>query len=157
MSPMVFFKKAVPANAEQLTQIAVRCFAEDVQKYGEGPVGHDQPDQHVLFMQKAHYYTILLDDQIVGGFCLLPVDHEHLELGIIYVDPDKQNLRIGSQTMQFMEAAYPHIKKWTLDTGYEAERNQYFYEKCGYKKVGETAPNAANGFYKFRYEKRIPK
>lgn len=155
MYPIVFFKKAVPADAEQLTQIAIRSFAEEVQKYGEGPAGHDMPEQHVMYMQSSHYYTILVDDAIVGGFCLIPVDSDHLELGIIYVDPERQNMRIGSQTMQFIEAAYPHIKKWTLDTGYEALRNQHFYEKCGFKKVGASEPNKTNGFYKIKYEKRV--
>jgi ribosomal protein S18 acetylase RimI-like enzyme len=39
--------------------------------------------------------------------------------------------------MNFIEAEYPNVKKWTLCTPYKNLRNQHFYEKFGYEKVGE--------------------
>lgn len=45
---------------------------------------------------------------------------------------------------------------WRLHTPYKNYRNHHFYEKMGYKKIGETVPKVDKvGFYLFEYEKRI--
>jgi len=45
------------------------------------------------------------------------------------------------------------VKKWSLDTPYLSYRNHHFYEKMGYKKVGETQLEKGSKFRLFEYEK----
>ncbi|MET3287453.1 UNVERIFIED_CONTAM: GNAT superfamily N-acetyltransferase [Brevibacillus sp. OAP136] len=149
------FTRAEPDDAATLTEVAIRSFADEVAQYGRGPDGHDQIEQHLSFMQQALYYKICSADQIIGGFCLIELAADHLELGIIFLDPDVQNKRVGSRAMRFMEQMYPQVKTWTLDTGFESFRNQRFYEKCGYVQVGRTDADPETGFYKVLYQKMI--
>ncbi|WP_246009398.1 hypothetical protein [Brevibacillus fluminis] len=76
------FTRAEPDDAATLTEVAIRSFADQVAQYGRGPDGHDQVEQHLSFMQQALYYKICSDDQIIGGFCLIELAADHLELGI---------------------------------------------------------------------------
>jgi len=52
--------------------------------------------------------------------------------------------------MRLMEEMHPQIKRWILGTPYYSVRNQYLYEKAGYKKTGQSE----DGFL-FFYEKLI--
>ncbi|ARU62657.1 GNAT family N-acetyltransferase [Tumebacillus avium] len=151
---MITFEKARPQDADRLAEVAKRAFAEDVAKYGFGPPGHDSAEEHRMFMSHAHYYKILEDGQIIGGFCLIQESPSCLELGIIYVDPSLQSKGIGSQAMTFMHEEFPHITHWKLDTGFEAYRNHHFYQKAGYTIVGKTEPDAT-GYHKIVFEKLL--
>ena len=59
-----------------------------------------------------------------------------MHLDLIYIDPAYHNLGIGTQAIQFLERTHP-AERWTLHTPIWAVRNQHFYEKFGYVKVGE--------------------
>ncbi len=104
-------------------------------------------------LQKIHgdeYYKILADGQIVGGIVLYDFGDGHLHLDLLYIDPAIHNQGIGTQAMTFIERTYT-ATKWTLDTPAYATRNQHFYEKFGYVKIGEnTEPD---GVILFAYEK----
>ncbi|WP_139492140.1 GNAT family N-acetyltransferase [Brevibacillus dissolubilis] len=149
---MVICEKALPQDAEELTAICVRAFAQDLLEFGHIPPGSDSAEEHVRFMQGGEYYKITKNGALVGGFCLIPMGEAHMELGIIYVDPDYHGQGIGGAAMSFMDQAFPDVKVWTLDTGHGNVRNQYFYEKWGYQRVGESEP-LADGYYKVLYRR----
>nr|MCU0480744.1 GNAT family N-acetyltransferase [Anaerolineae bacterium] len=69
-----------------------------------------------------------------------------------HIDPPYHGKGIGTLAMQFIETMHP-ATKWSLDTPIYATRNQHFYEKLGYIKVGETIE--AGGLVLFSYEKVI--
>jgi GNAT superfamily N-acetyltransferase len=71
---------------------------------------------------------------------------------VIFLAPDYQGRGIGSQALRFLAAAYPLARRWTLDTPVYALRNQHFYEKFGYVKVGQTSDGDTP---LIAYEKRI--
>ena len=72
------------------------------------------------------------------------------DLDVIYVTPEQHGRGIGTRAMRFVEGAH-RATRWTLDTPSWAVRNQHFYEKLGYAKVGETVyPDITL----FAYEKR---
>jgi hypothetical protein len=58
--------------------------------------------------------------------------------------------------MKFLFEEFAGAEKWTLETPYLSFRNHHFYEKLGYKKVGETQPEP-DGFHLFLYEKETGK
>jgi len=158
---MVRFQKARPEDAEILTEVQVRTFDNDARRFAVpsavrgGPPGYDSVAWQLQMMKEGIYYKILAGDQIIGGFILFDMKHRHFNLGRIFVDPDWQNQGIGTQAIEFMEKAFPYVKKWSLDTPAWAHRNQHFYEKMGYVRVGEDG-SAGIDECLVLYEKRAP-
>lgn len=75
-------------------------------------------------------------------------------LGGIYIEKASQNKGIGAKAISFIEGEFSQAKRWRLHTPYKNYRNHHFYEKMGYRKIGETTPKEdKGGFYLFEYEK----
>lgn len=154
---MIQVEKALPRDAEALADISLRAFHHDV-NYGAdgegGPPGYDSPEWQKKMMRiAAAYCKILLDGRIVGGFLLFHQGPSHIELGRIFIDPGVQNQGIGAEACTTMHKLFPEAKHWTLGTPQWNKRNHHFYEKMGYKKVGETPEG--DGPAEFLYEKIV--
>ena len=155
---MVGFEKANFKDAQELVSIQVRTFDDDARKFNKtekgGPPGYDSVDWQIEMMKNALYYKILNEGKIIGGIIVFLIDKGHYELGRIYIDPAFQNRGIGFKAMSFLESNFKDATKWTLGTPEWAIRNHYFYEKAGFKKVGEEGP-LPEGLMEIRYEKVI--
>ncbi|MBI5351478.1 MAG: GNAT family N-acetyltransferase [Chloroflexi bacterium] len=144
-----------PANkndAELLTAIQVEAFSEQVKKYNFAPPGYDSIDFQIKSMKRYFYYKILHEDEIVGGIIVNRIAKNTCYILRIFIKRQRQNSGTGTQAMQLLENEFPKIRKWQLDTPYLSFQNHHFYEKLGYRKIGETKPES-NGFYCFLYEK----
>ena len=155
---MIRLVKATAADAEALMQICVQAFAEDIEQWG-GPIGIDQVEAHLDWMQKYLYYKVLVEEKTVGGMLVDPQDHEHYVLCAMFIAPESQNQGIGTQAVSLLEEAHPTARKWSLSAVYSSRQSQHFYEKLGYEKVGETKPGdhpeiPDERFHLFLYEKR---
>lgn len=149
------FQRATPADAETLVGVQVAAFHDDTRLYGVelgGPPGYDSVEVMLGKIREDECYKILYDGQIVGVIILFGRGEGHFHLDVIAIHPDYHNRGIGAQAMQFIEQAYP-AKLWTLDTPLYALRNQHFYEKCGYARVGESTE--PDGLILIAYEKRV--
>lgn len=151
----IAFERATSADAETLVKIQVASFHDDARLYPGveigGPPGYDSVENALAKMREHDYYKIVLDGQIVGGIVVYDEGQGHYHLDLIYIHPDQHNLGIGSRAMQFLEKTYP-AKKWTLDTPLYAVRNQHFYEKFGFVKVGQED---VDGFILIAYERLV--
>ena len=136
----VTFERAAPDDAEALVKAQIAAFHYDEVLYpgvGEsGPPGYDSVDLALKRMQQDEFYKIVVDGQIVGGMILFSKGEGHWHLDLLNIVPEYHNRGIGTRAMQFIEQTYA-ATKWTLDTPTYATRNQHFYEKLGYVKVGE--------------------
>jgi len=155
---MVRIERTSAEDAEKLRQIGIQAFAEDTERYGASPAGIDLIENHREWIEKYHYYKIIIGDEIIGGMIVMPGD-ECYHLGALFITPALQNQGIGTQAIRFIEEAYPTTKKWALCTPYLNYRIHRFYEKLGYEKVGQTKPGdhpeiSDRGFYLLLYEKR---
>jgi ribosomal protein S18 acetylase RimI-like enzyme len=154
----ITFEPPTPDDAQSLTEAQVRAFHHDSVLYPEvelgGPPGYDSVEQTLADMSKYLCHKILYDGQIVGGIVVFDRGEGHYHLDRIYIDPAYQNHGIGTQAMRFIEATYP-ARRWTLDTPTWAVRNQHFYEKFGYVKVGEREEEGGN-IILIMYEKVVP-
>lgn len=152
----ILFERALPADAEILVKVQISAFHYDALIYPGveigGPPGYDSVDSALRKMQEADYYKIIADGQIIGGIVVFDLGESHFHLDLLYIDPDYHNRGVGTQAMQFIEQTYP-ARKWTLDTPAYAIRNQHFYEKFGYVKVGESTES--DNITLFGYEKRL--
>jgi GNAT superfamily N-acetyltransferase len=110
-------------------------------------------------MTQSPYYAIWDQERIVGGVLAVDEGAGHYYLKRIFVDPDVQNRGAASAALAFIEKALP-ARRWTLHTPYRSYSNQRFYEKRGYRKIGELHPddveNVTDDFLLFHYEKIMP-
>jgi GNAT superfamily N-acetyltransferase len=152
------FERATPVDAEALLQAQIRAFHDDARLYPGvelgGPPGYDSLETVLKKMQQEEYFTVRYDGQIVGGIVVEVKGEGHCHLDILFVDPDYHNLGIGSQAMQFLYKTYD-ATKWTLDTPLYAVRNQHFYEKFGFVKVGQWDEEGAEGITLIAYEMNL--
>jgi GNAT superfamily N-acetyltransferase len=157
---MIRFEIATRDDAKALTEVSTRTFDDDSRQHGlgprGGPPGYDSVEWQIKIIGFGRYYKILADEMIIGGLIAFPMGKAHYELGRIFIAPEFQNQGIGAQAIRFIEQRYPAAKKWSLDTPGWALRNQHFYEKMGYVKVGETSPEKdGEGFSSILYQKNV--
>jgi ribosomal protein S18 acetylase RimI-like enzyme len=144
------------ADAEALVAVQIAAFHHDSVLYPQveigGPTGYDSLEHTRAAIEKDDCYTICYDGQIVGVMVVFDKGNGHVHLDLIAIDPAYHNRGIGTQAIHFLEQTYP-ATLWTLDTPEWAIRNQHFYEKLGFVKVGQTVlPDITL----FAYEKRLP-
>jgi GNAT superfamily N-acetyltransferase len=150
----VSFERAAVADAEALVAVQVAAFHSDALAYPAveigGPPGYDSVEDAIRKITRDAYYKIVSDGRIIGGIVVFDRGGGHCHLDVIYLDPGHHGRGIGTRAMRFIERAH-RATGWTLDTPSWAVRNQHYYEKLGYAKVGETVyPDITL----FAYEKR---
>jgi GNAT superfamily N-acetyltransferase len=151
-------ERATSDDAPALTAAAIAAFHDDARLYGVplgGPPGYDSVEHMLRLVNHAEVYTYKITHvgQIVGGITVCDMGDGHFHLDMLFVQPVYHNRGIGTRALQFIEAAYP-ARKWSLDTPAYAVRNQHFYEKFGYVKIGEHTPED-DPILLFAYEKQV--
>jgi GNAT superfamily N-acetyltransferase len=137
---MIDIKKARPSDAEALARASERAFHSDIHCGAPGlggPPGYNSSAWQKKIMRIGDYYTISLDDQVIGGIIVFRKAPREYELGRIFVDPDFQNQGVGTQAFEFLWQAYPLGKRWTLGTPAWNVRTRYFYKKVGFVEIGK--------------------
>jgi RimJ/RimL family protein N-acetyltransferase len=115
-----------------------------------GPPGYDSVAQMRTHIAQHACYKIVFDGQPIGVIVVFDQHAGHTHLGVIAIDPGYHDRGFGTQAMRLLEQIHLALR-YTLDTPSWAVRNQHFYEKLGYVKVGEkTYPDITL----FAYEKR---
>jgi len=156
MSDKMRIEIAYIEDAKALTEVQVRTFDDDSGRFAGqekgGPPGYDSVEWQINIMQHSKYYKIMYYTRIIGGIILFDMGDGVFNLGRIYIDPEYQNMGVGTNAIKFIEMAFPQARKWTLETPGFAVRNHHFYEKMGYIKVGESRAEP-DGFHEYHYEK----
>ena len=174
---LVRFERATEEDVPELTKIMKKAFDDETIRFkgdpeGGGPPGYDDGS----FLMKWGFtgdggrYSpgllckILVDtekgEKPVGAFIVFMGEKMGTTgnniLGTIFVDPEWQNLGLGSQAMQYIFATFP-AKRWKLGTPEWATRNQHFYEKNGFVKIREVwdpeLDKKKGGAYSYIYER----
>jgi GNAT superfamily N-acetyltransferase len=133
-------RKDIPA----LTDVMTRAFDDDAQKHlgieRGGPPGYDNGDffrEWLFGYEESDGYKIIVEGQVVGGFIVWDLESKDNILGTIFIDPDYQDMGIGTKSWGFIKDRYPQAKSWTLETPIWAVKNHHFYGvKCGFQQVG---------------------
>ena len=139
-------------EAQTIQQLQKECFEEDFKKYGECPPYSENVEKLIKKINEDIFYKVSIDNKIVGAIQLYDRHDEHFHLNMICIHPDYQNYSIGTKLIEFVEKQYPNLELWTLITPEKSFRNHYFYEKMGYKKVGEIIKSDCLTLWE--YEKR---
>lgn len=151
----IAIERATIADADTLVNVQIAAFHHDAQIYPGvaigGPPGYDSVPQMRQTIQQDECYKIVDGQKIIGGIVVFDKNNGHFHLDVIFLDPAYHRRGIGTQALQFIEHRYP-ANLWTLDTPQWAVFNHHFYEKLGYKKVGQYEDDDT---LLISYEKRL--
>lgn len=135
----MFIRRTFIEEAEEILSVQKEAFKDDLETYKDYKTSPaTEPIEKLLYkINKNFHYTILVEDKIIGG-AELRLDFEtECYINRIFLLPEFQNKGLGTRIMTYFENEFPKVKKWTLCTPHKNYRNHGFYEKLGYKKVGE--------------------
>ena len=126
--------KAGTSDALVLNAISKYAFDSDVEvgaPSAGGPPGYMSLKYHMKIARSGHLYKLTENGLIIGGAILFP-DGDTLNIGRIFVNPDYHRKGYGTRMMQEIEALFPDVKTFTLDTPAWNTRTNDFYRKLGY-------------------------
>ena len=133
----IFIKRTKLDEAEELWEIQKRAFKDDLSKYKDEMNPANETIEILREkINKFTYFTIFLNDKIIGGADIRQKEKSCCRLNRIYIDLDFQNKGFGYQVITLIENYFPSVYVWDLDTPHLSFRNHHLYEKLGYKKVG---------------------
>ena len=133
----MIFTKASTSDALTLNGISRRAFDSDVLVGASsigGPPGYKSLQYHTKMARSNHLFKLVDNGLIVGGALLFP-DEEKLNIGRIFIGPENHRKGYGMFMMREIEALYPSVKEFTLDTPIRNIRTNSFYKKLGYTEV----------------------
>ncbi len=131
------FLKAGTADAVSLMCISKKAFDSDVEvgaRGAGGPPGYATLSFHTKMARMNCLYKLVDDYKIVGG-ALFFLKDDVLNIGRIFVSPEHFRKGYGIFMMQQIEAMFPEVKVFTLDTPIWNVRTNAFYQKLGYEEV----------------------
>ena len=129
--------KASTSDALILNCISKQAFDSDVEvgsPSAGGPPGYMSLKYHMKMARSGHLYKLADNGLIVGGAILFP-DGDTLNIGRIFISPEHFHKGYGIRMMQEIEAMYPDVKTFTLDTPVWNTRTNAFYTKLGYAEI----------------------
>ena len=136
---MIQLRRARDEDAPMLTELSRRAFEADV-AYGApgpgGPPGYDDVAWQRRAIGAVDYYVIALDEAPIGGVFLYSPAPGVYELVRIFLAPEWQNQRLGSQALALLWAMYPQATLWRLDTPAWNARTRHFYAREGFVETG---------------------
>jgi RimJ/RimL family protein N-acetyltransferase/N-acetylglutamate synthase-like GNAT family acetyltransferase len=137
-------RRAEHEDAVVLTEICTRAFDHVIRVWTKGkddldsnlsPPGYNSVRLHEYVIREWDYYVVEADGCAIGGVSVNVLGQEIARLDKIYIDPVCQGRGAGSQVIRQIEAAYPHILHWRLETSGRQTSNHHFYEKLGYVRM----------------------
>ncbi len=144
---MIKIEKAAMADAKKLTELMKKTFDEEARRwltkqdgvdYNIQPPGYSSIEMTKYMIEELMYYKIIYNQDIVGGAVVTITGQSFGRIDRIYVDPDYQGKKIGTQVMGLIEAEFPDVRTWDLETSARQLNNHHFYEKLGYKTTFKT-------------------
>ncbi|QSX06512.1 GNAT family N-acetyltransferase [Sedimentibacter sp. zth1] len=132
---MIEIKKAMIEDAQIITDIKTRAFNKEINTYlgrNGGPPGYDKVESEIYIIKNMIAYKIELNNQIIGGFFLIPLSNNKMRFEDFVIEPIFQGNGYGLKVMQLVEEAYPDIYEWQLSTPVFSIGNQHLYTKFGY-------------------------
>ncbi|WP_458464072.1 GNAT family N-acetyltransferase [Paenibacillus sp.] len=150
-------RRAQHEDAAVLTEICTRTFDHAIKVWSDGEKDTDSnlcpPDyssvrMHRYVIREWDYYVVESGGCAIGGVSVNVLGQKHARIDKIYIDPVCQGRGVGSQVIRLIEAEFPHIENWKLETSGRQLDNHHFYEKMGYVRIYASEEE-------FGYEKNV--
>ena len=130
--------KADTADALTLVGISKHAFDSDVEVGASdlcGPPGYKSLPFYTKMARMNCLYKLTDDDGITVGGAVLFVKDNEMNVGRIFVSPEYFRKGYGIFMMEQIEAMFPDVKTFSLDTPIWNVRTNTFYQKLGYTEV----------------------
>ncbi|QPC48093.1 GNAT family N-acetyltransferase [Mangrovibacillus cuniculi] len=102
------------------------------------PPGFDSVSANEYMWRELDYYKVSQNQELIGGIIVTITGRQYGRIDRIFINPEYQGAGIGSYAMKHVEALYPNVRLWDLETSARQLSNHHFYEKLGFKRVFET-------------------
>jgi N-acetylglutamate synthase-like GNAT family acetyltransferase len=138
---MVEIKRALLKDAEAITEIKIKAFNKEINTYmgrNGGPPGYDKVESEKDIITNFIAYKIILDNNIIGGLFLIPIEGNKMRFEDFVINPIYQGNGYGYKVMQLVEMMHPDVKEWQLSTPVFSVGNQHLYTKFGYKEISRN-------------------
>ena len=89
---------------------------------------------HMKMARSGHLFKLTENGLIIGGAILFP-DGDTLNIARIFISPEHFHKGYGIYMMREIEALFPEVRTFTLDTPAWNTRTNAFYTKLGYTEV----------------------
>lgn len=144
MSKELRLEPILISDALEIKDIMIKIVEDESVRWFKNGDKPYVPEYNSIEMQKYHtwdnkYYKIIYENNIVGVVLIYTTGKEHGRIDRFYILPEYQNLGMGSEVLKLVENLFQGINIWTLDTIQQSQRNHHFYEKNGYKLVGQDS------------------
>ena len=136
------FMKAGTSDALVLNSISKQAFDSDVEVGAAspgGPPGYQSVSFHVKMARMNNLFKLVDENGLIIGGAILFRQGERLNVGRIFVDPQHFRKGYGIFMMKEIEALFPDVKVFTLDTPIWNIRTNAFYIRLGYSEVKRDA------------------
>lgn len=125
-------------EVEALTKISTEAFHTDVTvgaKEMQGPPMYSSLEWHYEIQKMNVLYSIIEDDQLVGGMIIYPNSERKgmIEIGRIFIDPKFFRKGYGRKAMMEAEEMYKEAIGFNLETPIWNKRTNALYTSLGYK------------------------
>ena len=130
--------KADTADALTLVGISKHAFDSDVEVGASdlcGPPGYKSLPFYTKMARMNCLYKLIDNDGLTVGGAVLFVKDSEMNVGRIFVSPEHFRKGYGIFMMQQIEAMFPEVQIYTLDTPIWNIRTNEFYQKLGYTEV----------------------
>ena len=131
------FMKAGTSDALVLNAISRLAFDSDTEvgaPSAGGPPGYMSLKYHMKMAKSGHLFKLTENGLILGGAILFRRVGT-LNIGRIFIDPQHFRKGYGILMMQEIEALFPDVKVFVLDTPVWNTRTNAFYTGLGYSEV----------------------
>ena len=126
--------KAGTADVPVLNAISKLAFDSDMAvgaPSAGGPPGYMSLKFHMKMAKSGHLFKLTENSLIIGG-AILFLNGNTLNIGRMFINPDDHRKGYGIRMMHEIEALFPDVKTFTLDTPAWNARTNTFYQKLGY-------------------------
>ena len=131
------FMKAGTSDALVLNAISRLAFDSDTEvgaPSAGGPPGYISLKYHMKMAKSGHLFKLTENGLILGGAVLFR-NGDTLNIGRIFIDPQHFRKGYGTCMMREIEALFPDVKVFVLDTPAWNTRTNAFYTGLGYSEV----------------------
>ena len=132
------FMKAGTADAPVLTGISRQAFNSDRgagAASSGGPPGYQSVPFHVKMARMNCLFKLADENGVIYGGAILFRKGDTLNIGRVFIDPRHFRKGYGILMMREIEAMFPDVKTFTLDTPVWNTRTNTFYTRLGYSEV----------------------
>ena len=130
--------KAGTSDALVLNSISKQAFDSDVEVGAAstgGPPGYRSVSFHVKMARMNRLFKLMDENSVILGGAILLRQGDTLHIERVFIDPQHFRKGYGILMMREIEAMFPDVKVFMLDTPVWNTRTNAFYTGLGYSEV----------------------